>query len=331
MKLLLSITLALSTLIYSNAQAAKNNVIRMIGWEENGYSEPRYTSVSSRYDWKDRFDIELTANPDIFPWSSRRQGSVFEKIFGDLAEKEHIVIVLKYPIRDYAQTAERFEKNDENIQGLFATYYENIPYSKNQYIYPSFFENNVHVITSAKKTISLKTKDELKNYKGAYVAQDYFSSFVLKDFEKLGIEKVKDFPEAYKKLLTGEIDYVVASYYPSQIELYKLGIHDYVAYSKTPIWKMPMFFRVTPEMANHPRVVYLKKYLKSPSYAKAKEEGMKELLEIYKENTRGIVPPTYINVGPSEETIEENTTVQPEPSIDEKNNGIMLEKEKIER
>lgn len=310
MKKTFCISLAILMLLCIKIEAAenniKNNIIRMIGREENGYSEPRYTSISHRYDWKDRFDIELLANPNIFPWSSARQGSVFEKIFSDLAEKEHIVVVLKYPIRNYAQSIERFEKNDENIQGLFALYYENIPYSKNQYIYPSFFENNIHIITSAQKTISIKAKEELKNYKGAYIEQDYFSSFVLNDFKNLGIEKVKDFPTAYKKLLTGEIDYVVASYYPSQIELYKLGIHNYVAYSNKPIWKIPMFFRVTPEVANHPRITYLKKYLKSASYAKAKEEGMAELLEIYKENTKGIVPPTYINVSQPEDSASEN-------------------------
>lgn len=320
MKLLSSIFLVVLTLMYSNAQAISDN-IRMVGKEENGYSEPQYISHSSQYDWKDRFDINLIANPNIFPWSSKRLGSVFEKIFDDLANKEHIVVILEYPKRNYAEIVEDFEKNEINTNGLFATYYENIPYTKNQYIYPSFFENNVHFITSSRKIISLKTKDELKNYKGVYVAQDYFSSFVLKDFAKFGIQKVQDFAEAYKKLLTGEIDYVVASYYPSQIELYKLGIHDYVAYSSAPLWKMPMFFRVTPEMANHPRIAYLKKYLKSASYAKAKEESLKELMEIYKENTRGIVPPTYINMGQTENNIEEtviNTDKETEQTINKK-------------
>ena len=319
MKKIFCMTLALATLMCTNIQAAEK-IIKMVGWKENGYSEPQYTGSAHRYDWRDRFDIELLANPNIFPWSSSRLGSVFEKKFSDLAVKEHIVIILKYPLRDYAQMIDNFEKNIGEIQGVFASYYENIPYSKNQYIYPSFFENNIHIITPLQTTISLKTKEELKNYKGVYVSQDYFSSFVLKDFAKLGIEKVKDFPEAYKKLLTGEIDYVVASYYPSQIELYKLGIHDYVAYSTNPIWKIPMFFRVTPEVANHPRIAYLKKYLKSASYAKAKEEGMNELLQIYKENTRGIVPPTYINVGPKEYQQEKNIDISSEQLPTEKTN-----------
>lgn len=310
MKKILYLSLAILTLTCSNIQAAEDSVIRMIGREENGYSEPKYLAGESvyHYDWKDRYNIELTANPDMFPWSSRRQGSVFEKIFRDLAEKEHIVITQQYPQRkSYEESVDLFEKGDGSIKGLFTTYYENIPYSKNQYIYPAFFENNVHVITSAKKTLNLKTKEELKNYKGIYVEQDYFSSFVLKDFANLGITKVKDFPEAYKKLLTGEVDYVVGSYYPSQIELYKLGIHDYVAYSKTPIWKMPMFMRVKPEIASHPRVSDLKKYLKSASYAKVKEEGFQELLNIYKESTKGIVPPTYINTSQPEETALETS------------------------
>ena len=92
---------------------------------------------------------------------------------------------------------------------VFGTYYENIPYSKNEYIYPAFFENNIHIITSARNNIAVKTKEDLKNFKGVYSADDRFSSFVLKDFKSLGIKEAKDYPEAYRQLLSGEADYVV--------------------------------------------------------------------------------------------------------------------------
>lgn len=74
----------------------------------------------------------------------------------------------------------------------------------------------------------------------------------------MGIKEAKDYPEAYRQLLSGEADYVVGTYYPSQIELYKLGIRDYVVYSKAPVWKMPMFIRAMPGLAEHPRMEYLK-------------------------------------------------------------------------
>lgn len=72
---------------------AADNIITMFGKDVNGYNQPRYYKSSTRYDWLDRFDIVAISDPDNFPWSSAEQGSVFVKIFEDLAQKEHIVVV----------------------------------------------------------------------------------------------------------------------------------------------------------------------------------------------------------------------------------------------
>ncbi len=290
---------------YSTASA---DVITMYGKEKNGYNQPQYYKSSFSYNWPDRFDIVAIADADNFPWSSSEQGSVFVKIFEDLAEKEHIPVVFHYPIEGYEEAVSNFEKGKiklmSRVNAVFGMYYKNIDYSQNQYIYPAFFENKVHIITRAHNGVAIKSKDDLKKYKGVYAETDYFSDFVLKDFASIGIKKAKDFPKAYEELLTGNADYVVASYYTSQIELYKLGIRDYVVYSKDPVWKMPMFFRATRGLAEHPRTEYLRKYLKSPRYKKVRDEALQELLDIYKENTMGIVPPTYVNVAPAPEKNE---------------------------
>lgn len=55
-----------------------------------------------------------------------------------------------------------------------------------------------------------------------------------------------------------------------------------------------MFFRALPEVTDDERVKSLKTYLKSARYKKVRDDAFKELIKIYEENTRGIVPPTYI-------------------------------------
>ena len=62
-----------------------------------------------------------------------------------------------------------------------------------------------------------------------------------------------------------------------------------------------MFFRVLPDVMDDKSTEELRKYLKSARYKKVRDEAFKELVQIYEENTRGIVPPTYISAAPVQE------------------------------
>ena len=68
-----------------------------------------------------------------------------------------------------------------------------------------------------------------------------------------------------------------------------------------------MFIRAMPGLAEHPRMEYLKKYLRSSRYKKVRDEALQELLDIYRENTKGIVPPTYVNTVPDNQEPEDTS------------------------
>jgi len=284
-----------------------------------GYGIPKYTDEYKDQDWKDSFVITAYARPKTFPLSSLEQGSVLYEIFADLAEKEHIIIKLKVPtkndINGFDNIVKKFEKGydltetDLEIRNaVFGLYYENRPYSKMEYIYPAIFENQVFIITDKARKINITHKNSLKSLKGAYVGDDYFSTFVLKDFASLGLKKIETFSDAYEELLTGKIDFIAANYYKSRIEAYQLGVNKYLLYSKTPVWKMPLFLAVMPEFAAHPRMSYLKKYLKSNTYKTLRDKKFAEMLEIYKKNTQGVVPPTYTGIKTSQPINEDADT-----------------------
>ena len=79
----------------------------------------------------------------------------------------------------------------------------------------------------------------------------------------------------------------------------------------------------------HPRMENFVRYLKSSSYKKARDDAFAELIEVYKNNTRGIVPPTYISVVKEEpekqpESEENNVT----DSVSE--NSSVTEQQKLE-
>lgn len=306
------ITALLVIFFYSfNVSAA---TIRMFGREKNGFSQPRYMQeiVVSR----ENLNFYCMAKDNHFPFSSKGQGSVFYKIFEDLAYKAHVTFDYFYP-NDFEKKVENFEQGrpPEGINAYCNAYYEYLPYSKNEYVYPAFFENKIYVITSIQNKLDLTTKESLKNYRGVRSQTDHISSFIAKEFANLKIKDMENYAKAYEELLTGKADYMVASYYPSLIEAYKLGIRNYIIYSKDGVWKMPMFIRILPQLKNKPQVKAMEKYLKSARYKKIRDAAFEELIEIYKNNTQGIVPPTYVNIQqnnsePQKETEEKTTPEQ---------------------
>ena len=259
----------------------------------------RNISTAPKAGGRIKLRLKALADDKNFPISSLEQGSVFSKIFDEMLIKNSIQFSIIYRPETYQKAVRDFERNESReINAHFGVYYKDAPYSKNQYIYPAFFTNDVHIITSLHNKLELATKNDLKKYKGIHVQTDKISDFVAKDFTSFNIKEVESFSKAFELLLTGEIDYIAASYYPSLIELYKTGIRDYVAYSQEPVWKIPMFIRVHPQLMKSPKIKELENILKSDEYKKQRDELLTELIEIYQENTRGIVPPKYVKETP---------------------------------
>ncbi|MBP5698048.1 MAG: ABC transporter substrate-binding protein [Alphaproteobacteria bacterium] len=276
--------------------------IELFGREELGYNIPKYSKIDNRA--KIDLKIYAIADADNFPISSQKQGSVFSKIFNETLRNKGIDISLVYNAETYDKIVQNFERNEHKnkINAHFGVYYQETPYSKNKYIFPAFFVNEIHVFTSLQNSVEIEKKSDLKKYKGIHPATDKVSNFIKKEFEEYGIKEVESFSKAFEELLTGQTDYIVASYYPGAIELYKTGIKDYVSISQEAVWKMPMFIRVDPNVMHNKKIKELEKILKSEEYKKQQIEAFEELLEIYRENTRGIVPPKYVK--PEDEQTE---------------------------
>lgn len=301
MKLVASVILCL--LLATNVNAY---TMKMFGKDKYGFDIPKY--IDEDFDkieiLKDtRLAIIAIADDDNFPISSFEQGSIFNKIFDNLKEELGMKIAIQSLSKNFDEQVQYMERGGKiagpwdsfgySINAILGAPYKERIYSRNKEIYPAFFVNNIHIITSSQTKLDLKERNDLKNYKGIYVKKDRIADNVLNDFANLGINEVESYAEAYKQLLTGDVDFIAASYYPSLLELYKTGIRDYVTYSKNPVWKMPLFIRARPEVFKNKHVEELSQYLKSSQYKKAVKEAFEELIEIYKKNTEGIVPPTY--------------------------------------
>ena len=70
---------------------------------------------------------------------------------------------------------------------------------------------------------------------------------------------------------------------------------NYVNYSLNPVWSIPMFLKVSPKVANSKNVSYIRQYFQTSGYKEKRDELLAKVLEIYKQNTKGVIPPTYTN------------------------------------
>lgn len=310
------ITLTVFSLLFFLAKQA--SAIEMFGKDIYGFDIPKYTRNSSLTEKKANLVIATIADNDNFPISSYEQGSIFYKIFNNLNEEIGIKVIINPRGKNYNEEVEHFERGGRiggtlefsEINGIFGAPYKERPYSRNKDIYPAFFINNIHILTSAQNSLDLKDRKDLSKYRGIYVKSDRIADNILNDFSNLGIKSVESFAEAYKQLLTDKVDFIAASYYPSLLETYKLGIHNLVAYSKNPVWKMPLFIRVRPNIMKNRHIEELSKYLKSTQYKKALKEALEELVDIYRENTAGIVPPTYTRESDDNEDDKTNAPME---------------------
>jgi len=317
----------LSFLFISTTSAV---TIQMFGQKENGFNQPKYITDFIDKAKKDNLNLVILADDNNFPFSSVEQGSVFYKIFENAPKVAHTDIEFTYRKGRYDEKATAFERGRiDNINAIFGVYYKDMPYSINRYIYPAFMYNNIHIISASQNKINITGKDNLKSLKGIRVLTDRVADIAEKDYAELNIRGVKDFPTAFEELLTGKADYIAASYYPSLIEAYKLGIKDFIAYSQEPVWKLPLFIRVRPEIMRHPRMEDFVRYLKSSTYKKAREDAFAELIEFYKNNTRGIVPPTYISVV-KEEPEEQSENAENSATEEISENSNVIEQQRLE-
>lgn len=286
--------------------SAKADVLKLFGKEKYGYNQPKYEQIYKLE--KNDFTLVTLVDDNNFPLSSEEQGSIFSKIFLDMLEAINAKIIFVYDKNNYKERVAEFERgNEDNINARLGVYYEEYPYSKNEYIYPAFYENKIHIIMSSDNVLPLQGKSSLKEYKGAYVKTDKLPKHITRELSALGMSAVENLSEAFQKLLTGKIDYIAASYYSSAIESYKLGIRRNIIFSKSPVWKIAMFLRTTPQIAQHPQINKIQKYFKSERYKKVRDEAFKELMKIYEENTKGIVSPLYINNTSETEKNEKQT------------------------
>lgn len=184
-------------------------------------------------------------------------------------------------------------------------------------IYPASVSNPVHIITTGEGSDRIKSTADLQNLKGIVCTQEYFSDFVLRKIKGLNIEYVEQPYDAYEKLFTGEADYMIGSAYFNRIMSSRYGINRYLSYSKTPIFKIPMFIaisRLTPVWEEYAKV--FREEFSKPSFGNAVKSEILRMITEEEQKNEGIVPPAFARHLEEEETPQEAVSEEEQPAND---------------
>ena len=191
------------------------------------------------------------------------------------------------------------------IQMFISAYSNTKLFTGLELIYPASVSNPIHVITLPEGLEKIKTAADLKKLRGVISKTEYLSDFVLRKINDLNIKYVDTPYEAYEQLFTDEADYILGGLYYNRIMASKYGIEQYLAYSKKPLFKIPVFIalsKITPMQS-----LYNKAFHDEFNKDKFGNDVKKEILRIVEEEiskNKGILPPAFVkkeeNTAPEE-------------------------------
>ena len=124
-----------------------------------------------------------------------------------------------------AQAAAR----DGTADMIFGIYYNDERAQYLDYVQPAFMFDDVAVFVAKGKAFPFKGQDDLIGKKGVTnEGESYGNEFDAFMKDKLDVARTNGIDEAFKVLLDGKADYLIAGYYPGLAEAAKAGVKDQV-------------------------------------------------------------------------------------------------------
>ena len=251
--------------------------------------------------------------PDYPPFSyfeGEKYNSIFLQPLAEFATAHHMEffqhIINHSPVKNTQQAILLTETCRNQL--FIGAYPETKMFRKLHLLYPAAISNPIHVITLPETNEKIKSTADLQNLKGLAIKTEYFSDFVMRKIQPLNLEYAETPIEAYEKLFTGEVDYIIGSIYYNKIEASKYGIEQYLSYSSSPIFKIPVFLATCEKL---PRLNAFEKALKEemrkPEFSEKLKQIISAAINQELEKNQGVVPPAFakkVVEGPSEEELK---------------------------
>ena len=203
----------------------------------------------SKDDTESRKNITASGFIDYPPFGSvltTRDSMNYKNIFSEMLEdyaKDYNFNV-SYRYRDkYRKILQSLRAGDIDI--MLGVYSGTDDYRGLELIYPAIISNPIVIVTLPKNSAKIKNIDDLGNLKGAIGSFEYLSDYVKSEVKKRNVLFVETPFDLYKKLYTGDVDYILASAYNARIVIAKLGLTGKFSISQNAVWDIPIFLGIS--------------------------------------------------------------------------------------
>jgi len=143
-----------------------------------------------------------------------------------------------------AQAATR----DGDADMIFGVYYNDERAKYFHYVQPGFAYDPVNIFVVQDRPFEFKGQSDLVGKKGATnKGESYGTEFDAFMKDKLDVVRTDGIDKAFESLLAGDVDYVIAGYYPGQAEATRLDINDKVVPLEPPVVSDEMFIAFSKE------------------------------------------------------------------------------------
>jgi polar amino acid transport system substrate-binding protein len=137
-----------------------------------------------------------------------------------------------------AQAAAR----DGTADMIYGIYYNDERAKYLDYVQPAFIFDDVAIFVAKGKAFPFKGRDDLIGKKGVTnQGESYGTEFDAFMAEKLDVARADGIDEAFKVLLDGKADYLIAGYYPGLAEAAKAGVKDEIEVLDQAVLTAEMF------------------------------------------------------------------------------------------
>ena len=178
---------------------------------------------------------------------------------------------------------------------LFTSYYIDEAKSGQDYLYPAYFGNPFIVISRATKKIDVDDFSGLKGMKGVIRQEEEIESLIRGSLPTDTKLEVVEGPEAaFRKLLSGEADFMIGSPYATEAEAKRFKIRDKLYYGKKVLRHIKYFIafsKLSP--CRKYKDVFGKLFQEQISDKAAIEKKIQEYIKIWEERYKDDPPLEY--------------------------------------
>ena len=220
-----------------------------------------------------------------------KMNTIYNQFIEDFAKKNYYEITY---IIDKSYKELIIDTLRGEIDLVLGIYYDTDIYSGLEYVYPSIMNNPMTVAMMPNRINEVHSMDDLKKLKGGMDSREHLADYVKKAMKNYDVVYVDNSEELYRKLFTGEIDYVFTGYYYGIVQTSRLGIRRQVSFSKQSLWDMPLFIGIS-KTSRHRKSLYssFTKLLKNDQYAKDLQKYLIQVIQQTEQQNLGVVPPAF--------------------------------------